>query len=123
MKVLIVEDEEILYRVLQEKLESEKHNVKVAIDGELALEMVKSFKPDFILLDIILPKKDGLSVLAELKASEEFSSIPVIVLSNLAEDDKIKEALKLGALDYFVKTQHPLAEIVEKIEESLLKAK
>jgi len=123
MKVLIVEDEEILYRVLQEKLEGEKHEVEIATDGEMALEKVISFEPDFILLDIILPKKDGLTVLAELKSNQEFINIPVIVLSNLAEDDKIKEALKLGAVDYFVKTQHPLAEIVEKIEESLLKAK
>lgn len=75
-----------------------------------------------ILLDIILPKKDGLQVLEEIKANPEFSHLPVIILSNLGEDEKIKSALKLGAVDYLVKTQHPINEVVEKIKEYLFKA-
>lgn len=122
MKLLIVEDEKILAKVLQEKLEKEGFTVALVGDGEAALSQVKSFKPDMILLDIILPKKDGLQVLEEIKANPEFSHLPVIILSNLGEDEKIKSALKLGAVDYLVKTQHPINEVVEKIKEYLFKA-
>ena len=121
MKLLIVEDEEILIKVLKEKFEKEKFTVALATDGEAALQAAKSFKPDLILLDIILPKKDGLQVLKELKANPELRSIPVIMASNLGEDEKIKTALSLGAVDYLVKTQHPINEVVEKVKGYLLK--
>ncbi len=116
MKILIVEDEEALAVVLGEKLEKLEHDVKIAKDGELAITFARSFKPEMILLDLILPKKDGFTVLKELKIDPELSGVPVIVLSNLGEDDNIKKALSLGAKDYFVKSQHPINEIVEKIE-------
>ncbi len=123
MKILIVEDEEVLVKVLQEKFEKENFTVKIAQDGAAVMPLVKTFKPDLILLDIIMPKKDGLSVLQELKDDTEFASIPVIMTSNLGEDEKIKQALKLGAVDYLVKTQHPINEVVEKVKKHLLKAK
>lgn len=123
MKILIIEDEEILLRVLKEKLEEARFTVEIASDGEIALEMIKNFKPDLILLDIILPKKDGLTLLKEIKLDPEISNIPVFVISNLGEDDKIKTALKLGAIDYLVKTQHPINEVIDKIKDYLLKSK
>lgn len=123
MKILIVEDEDILSKVLQEKFEDEKFEVAVALDGEEALSVVKKIKPDIILLDILLPKKNGLEVLAALKGDDELSSIPVIMLSNLSEDEKIKEALSMGAVDYMIKTQHPINEVVEKVNKYVLKAK
>ena len=116
MKILIVEDEEALAAVLGEKLEKLEHETKIARDGEVAVTFARSFRPSLILLDLILPKKDGFAVLKELKADPELSEIPVIVLSNLGEDDNIKKALSLGAKDYFVKSQHPINEIIEKIE-------
>jgi len=123
MKILLVEDEEILVKVMEEKLEREKFEVKTVRDGDSVLPAVKSFNPDIILLDIILPKKDGLQVLADIKADSEISHIPVITMSNLGDDEKIKAALKLGAADYLVKTQHPINEIVNKIRELGVKAK
>jgi DNA-binding response OmpR family regulator len=123
MKILIVEDEEILAKVLEEKFTKENFSVEIAKDGEVAMSLVKSFKPDLILLDIVLPKKDGLTVLQELKADAEFSAIPVIMTSNLGEDEKIKLALKLGAVDYLVKTEHPINEVVDQAKKYLLKAK
>lgn len=116
MKILIIEDEESLAFVLKEKLEKTKFETRVARDGESALTIARAFKPGLILLDLILPKKDGFSVLKELKEDLELSVIPVIVLSNLGEDENIKKAFALGAKDYFVKSQHPINEIVEKIE-------
>ncbi len=121
MKILIAEDEEILKRVLQEKFEKEKFTVVVVDDGDKVLLAVKSFSPDLILLDIMLPKKDGLSVLEELHADPELARIPVIILSNLGEDEKIKKALSLGAVDYLVKTQHPINEVLERVKTHLLK--
>ena len=68
MKILIVEDEDVLLKVLQEKFEKEKFSVSTAIDGEAVVEMVRRNRPDLILLDLILPKKHGFEVLQEIKA-------------------------------------------------------
>lgn len=123
MTILIVEDEDILSSVLQEKFEEKNFKVVLAKDGSVVLPLVKKNKPDAILLDILLPKVNGMEVLSQLKADEDLRSIPVIVMSNLGEDSKIKEALQLGAVDYMVKTQHPINELIEKVKEYILKAK
>ena len=115
MKILIVEDEDVLSLVLEEKFKNEGYEVMIAKDGQEAQPKAEKFKPNIILLDLILPKKGGLEVLEGLKASPEIKLTPVIVLSNLEGDETIKKALALGAADYFVKTQHPIAEIVEKV--------
>lgn len=123
MKILVIEDEEVLAKVLQEKFEKSGYDVKVADDGEVALSLAASFKPDAIVLDLLLPKKDGFEVLEILKADEALKMIPVVVVSNLGEDSDIKRALLLGAADYYVKSEHPVNEIIEKIKNVLLQAK
>jgi len=123
MKILLVEDEPILADVLREKLQENKYTVDLATDGEAALEHARRFYPDIIILDLILPKKDGFEVLNELKSDIKLKNIPVVVLSNLGQDEEIKRALSLGAADYMVKTQHPINEIVEKIKKYSLIAK
>lgn len=123
MKIFIVEDEDVLLKVLQEKFEKEKFSVSTAINGEGVVEMVRRDRPDLILLDLILPKKNGFEVLTELKIDPELKDIPVIVLSNLGQDEDIKHAFSLGAVDYLVKAQHPLNEVVEKVNTYLLKGK
>ena len=120
MKVLIVEDEDVLALVLEEKFQNEGYEVMIAKDGEAAQPMAGKFRPDIILLDLILPKKGGLEVLEDLKNDAELKLIPVIVLSNLDGDEVIKKALALGAEDYFVKTQHPIGEILEKVQEHII---
>ena len=116
MKIAIIEDEEILAKILKEKLEKEKFEVGIAVNGEEAMPLIERFQPDIIILDLILPRKSGLDVLRELKARSDLKPIPVIVLSNLGDDENIKEALQLGAEDYLVKTQHPINEVIEKIK-------
>lgn len=123
MKIVIVEDEEIFLKVLKEKFERENFSVKTAENGEEALSVIKKSRPDIIVLDVILPKKDGFTVLKELKADADLKTIPVIMLSNLGQDEEIKKALRLGAIDYFVKTQHPIKEIVEKVRALLIRPK
>lgn len=117
--ILLVEDERSLSSVLGFELKKSNFDVEFAYDGEEALEKLEKIKPDLILLDLILPKINGFDVLEKIKQNFNTRSIPVIVLSNLGSDDDIKRAIKLGAVDYYVKAQHPLLEIVEKISKFL----
>ncbi len=119
MKILIAEDEESLSKVFREKFERERFTVESVFTGDLVLASVKKFMPDIILLDIILPKKTGLEILRELKSDAEVKHIPVIMVSNLDGDDQIKESIKLGAIDYLVKSQHPINEVVEKVNNAI----
>lgn len=117
--VLIVEDEEFLVRALKDNLISEGYTVSIAMDGEAAFDELKKKKPSLILLDLLLPKKNGFDVLRDVRANPEYQHIPVVILSNLGEDSEIKRALELGANDYFVKSQHPIQEVIEKVREYL----
>lgn len=121
MTILILEDEEILGKVLKEKFQGKGYSVVLGTDGEVAIDLARKHKPQLIILDLILPKKDGFEVLRDLKSDFELKYIPVIVLSNLEQDEGIKEAFDLGAIDYIIKTQHPVNEIVEKVRRALLK--
>lgn len=123
MNILIVEDEEILAKVIGEKFEEQKFKVMIVGDGSEVLDAAKKFKPDAILLDIILPKMNGLDVLEQLKKEDDLHNIPVILLSNLNEDDNIKRGLALGAVDYMVKTQHPVNEVIDRVKGYILKAR
>lgn len=114
-KILIVEDEEMLAKVLIEQFNKAGFDVEAAFDGEQALESLKKSLPDLILLDIILPKKDGFEVLKAVKENPDTQDIPVIMISNLGSDEDIKQSIKLGAVDYYVKAQHPIYEITEKV--------
>ena len=118
-KILIVEDEEFLVRALKDNLEAEGCTVDAVMNGEEAVERLRAHRPDLILLDLLMPKRDGFYVLEQVKKSPELKLIPVIVLSNLGGDAEIKRALEMGADDYFVKSQHPIEEVIEKAKEYL----
>ena len=123
MKILIVEDEKVLADVLEEKFINEKYEVMVAQDGGEAVPLAKKFMPDAIILDILLPKMGGVDVLSFIKSDKGLEKIPVIALSNLNEDKIIKEVLLLGAVEYLIKTDHPINEVVEIVNKYILKAK
>jgi len=118
-KILLIEDEKMLAEMYQTKFKSEGYKIDLAFDGSEGLEAAKAEKPDIILLDIILPKLDGFLVLKELKKEASTKNIPVIMLSNLGQDEDIKKGKKMGATDYFVKANHTPAEIVDKVKEVL----
>ncbi len=118
-KILIIEDEETLQKALAQYLQEENFDVLSAMDGEKGVEMAKSGKPDLILLDIILPKKDGFQVLEEIKQDEGTKKIPVILLTNLESMDDIQKAFDKGATTYLVKSEYKLEDIVKKINETL----
>jgi len=116
-KIILIEDDEILSKVIYEELRDADFDVIQAFDGEEGLKLVRSKKPDLVLLDIVLPRKDGFEVLEEMKKSPDTKDIPVIVLTMIGKDEDIKRGLQLGADDYIVKSQHAIAEIIEKIED------
>jgi DNA-binding response OmpR family regulator len=117
MKVLLIEDDKFLRTVLEKKLSSEGFELVSAVDGDEALEKIISDKPDIILLDIILPKKSGFLVLENIKKDPEFKKIPVLIISNLGQEEDVKRGLSLGAIEYFVKAKVSLDDVVKKIKE------
>ncbi len=97
------------------KLSVENFEVVSAFNGEEGLKKIKEEKPDFVLLDIVLPGIDGFEVLEKLKNDKETAGIPVVILSNLGQKDDIEKGFKLGAEDFLVKAYFTPGEIVEKI--------
>lgn len=120
-KILVIEDETTMREALQETLSENGFETEVAADGEEGISKIKSFLPELILLDIILPKKDGFDVLKEIKEidDEKVADIPVILLTNISGVENIQKALDLGATTYLVKADYKLDEIVEKVKEVL----
>lgn len=114
-KVLIIEDDIFLMKVMQKKFEKNGHNTRVLSDGVQALTVTKEFKPDVILVDLIMPIKDGFSAINDLKADPETQNIPIVVTSNLSSDEDIKRTIKLGAMKYFIKSNSDLSEVIEYI--------
>lgn len=109
----------MLLRVLSEQFDKAGFEVSVASDGEKALKSLEKSIPDLVLLDIILPKINGFDVLKAMKENPATLDIPVIIISNLGRDEDIKQAIKLGAVDYYIKAQHPIFEIIEKVDKFL----
>lgn len=117
--ILVVEDDTFLQDLLSQKLQDESITAQYAADGERALEMASEIHPALIVLDIILPNKDGFAVLKELKSEETLRSIPVIMLSNLGQEEHIEKAQSLGADDYLIKANLDLNEIIATIKNYL----
>jgi DNA-binding response OmpR family regulator len=116
-KILVVDDEKPLAKALALKLGHEGFEATTAADGEEALALLGKEKFDLMILDIMMPKVDGFGVMAELK--KRGVAMPVIVSSNLSQGDDVKKLLTSGAVDYFVKSDVPIAEVVKRVEKIL----
>jgi CheY-like chemotaxis protein len=103
MKILLVEDDKFFQKFYSNKLQENKIEVEVAVDGEDGLLKMKSVNPDLILLDLIMPKMDGFAVLAARLQDENLKKIPVIVFSTLGQEKDVQSALQLGANGYINK--------------------
>lgn len=114
-KILIVEDDKYLANAHRVKLSKSGFEAMIAYDGEQAIQSMDSFNPDLILLDLIMPNKDGFAVLAELKQTPKWQHIPVIVTSNLSQKEDINRALELGAANYIIKSNSDLNDLLVKI--------
>ena len=111
-KILIAEDEISLLEMFSSIIEnSGNFKITKAIDGEDAIKKIIENYPDIILLDIMMPKKDGIDVLIDLKSNPKTKNIPVIILSNISDKTQIEKALDLGACDYMVKSNIHLKDI------------
>ena len=117
--ILIVEDDTFLSNIYKTKFEFEGFKVSTSENGEVGLADVKKKKPDLILLDILMPKMDGFTVLQELQKDKSMSKIPVILLTNLGQKDDIQKGLELGAKDYIIKAHFKPSEVVEKVRKVL----
>lgn len=118
-KILFVEDEESLQKSMTTMLDKEHYQVFSALDGEAGLVAAKKELPDLILLDLILPKKNGFEVLSAIKADPDTKNIPIIVLTNLEGSADVERALTSGATTYLVKANYTLQDVLAKIESVL----
>lgn len=118
-KVLLVEDDKYLASVYQTRLVAEGFDVQWAPDGEAALTHAIAYKPDLILLDIMMPKISGLDALAELRKLPETANTKIIMVSALGQEEDQQKARDLGANDYLVKSQVVIADVVERIRQQL----
>ena len=119
--ILIIEDETALLYALEAELSYAGFQIMTATEGKDGLEKIKRFKPDLVVLDIMLPDIDGLEILKQIKEDPQMKSIPVIIVSNLEKKETVEKGLKLGAKEYIIKTQYTLEEVLKKIKETLAK--
>lgn len=115
-RVLVVEDDAFLQNIYEAKLKKEGFEVETANNGQEALDLARQKKPDVILLDLIMPIKDGFETLRELKEDTALKDIKVAILSNLSQEEDKQKLMELGAIDYVVKANISFGEIVEKIQ-------
>jgi DNA-binding response OmpR family regulator len=120
MKIVVADDDRMLRKAAETTLRRHGYAVFTAADGEEALRLIRSEQPDMIVLDLIMPKIQGFDVLHTLKQDAVTSTIPVIVLSSLAQERDRQEALDLGAVAYFNKSTLSLGELVKQVETALI---
>lgn len=116
-KILIADDEKAIAKALALKLTNAGFAADVAVNGIEAIDKIKATKFDLIVLDLIMPEKDGFAVLEYMRDNK--ISIPVLVASNLSQEDDLKRAKELGAVDYFIKSNVSLQEIINNIKKTL----
>src|SRR5205807_7241862 len=117
VKVLFIEDDPAVAEMYKLKLELDGYTVTVANDGEEGLQLADQSPPDIIFLDTRLPKMDGFAVLERLRSAERTRDIPVIILSNYGERELVDRGLKLGALDYLIKSETTPASLSRGVQD------
>lgn len=121
-KILVTEDDKFLANAFRAKLTKAGFEIKIVEDGEEAMKTLETFTPDLILLDLVMPIKDGYEVLKELKAKPKWRTIPVLIATNLGQKEDLDKAMELGANGYIVKSDLTLDDLVRRIN-SLLKVR
>ena len=116
IRVLFVEDDPTVAQMYRLKLELDGYQVIMAKDGEEGLRLANEVDPDIVFLDIRLPKVDGFSVLEGLRSDDRTRNVPVVILSNYGEQDLVDRGLKLGALEYLIKSQTTPAHLSRGVE-------
>ncbi len=122
-KILVIEDDKFLLKLYANQLKRSGFNVISSLNGEEGLKKVLAEKPDLVLLDLVLPRKNGFEVLSEIKSNPKTKNIPVIILTNLSQVSDLEMGIKLGAQDYIVKTDFSINELPIFVKKHLVKAK
>lgn len=117
--ILIVEDEKPLQQVLGAKLSHDGFSILQAADGEMGLSTALEKHPDLILLDIVMPKMDGITMLKKLRQDDWGKTVPILVLTNLSDEEKITQSISNNVFDYLIKTNWRLEDVVQKVKETL----
>ncbi|HTK04549.1 MAG TPA: response regulator [Candidatus Eisenbacteria bacterium] len=117
LKVVLVEDDKFLQKILMTKFIKEGFDVRSASDAEEGLQLILTEAPNIVLLDLILPKMSGFDLLTELKTNPKTKGIPVVILSNLGQEEDVARAKGLGAIDFLVKADISINEVVQKVKE------
>jgi DNA-binding response OmpR family regulator len=114
--ILIVEDDKFLSSAYRIKFTKVGFAVHIALDGQEAMNILQTIRPDIILLDLVMPVKDGFTVLSEIQANEQYKTIPIIITSNLSQKEDIDRAKGLGAKDFIIKSDVSMEELVKKVQ-------
>lgn len=122
-KILIIEDDKFLLKLYSDKLRREGFEVLGSLTGEEGLSKVLTEKPDLVILDLILPGKNGFEVLSEMKLNPKTKRIKVVILTNLGQESDIKKGLELGAETYLVKTEFSMNQLPGLVKEHLVRKK
>lgn len=113
-KVLIVEDDILIQKAMKIQFELDGFVVKTANDGILAMKVLKKWTPSAVILDILMPNKNGYEVLKEIKSDPNLKGMPVLIASNLNQEDDILKGIKLSAAEFYIKSDMSLKELVKK---------
>ena len=121
IKILLVEDDALMIRMYRRVFTHAGYMVDIAKDGQEGWEKVKANPPDLILLDVMMPMVNGLELLKKLKADPKLKEILVVLLTNLGIQGELDKAIKEGAVEYIIKSNHPPGEVMQMIKEILNK--
>lgn len=116
MKILLIEDDIFFQKFYTFKLTEKGHQIEIGSNGEEGIMKLQQFQPDIILLDLVMPKKDGFAVLSELRKNPAWSAIPVLVFSTLEQKQDVERAKQLGARDYVNKSFFDFENLLKKLE-------
>lgn len=118
-KILLVDDDVYIRDLYTEVLKDENYDVAIAADGQEAVQMVAQNSFDLILLDVMLPKMDGIQVLSRIKQNEKYKNVPVVMLTNFGQKDLVKQAVSMGSSDYLLKYNITPGEMTQKVRQIL----
>ena len=121
-KILVAEDDKLISNSLCDALKAAGYEPIQAFDGEESVAKSKEIVPDLVLLDIMMPKLDGISVLWELKANPATAKIPVVVLTNIGDVETISKIVEAGAVDYLLKSDQSVDDIIQKVKDVLARS-
>lgn len=120
-KILLIEDDPFLSEIYTAKFQEAGFEVSIATDGLQGLRKAKEQKPNLLLIDLVMPKMDGFDFLRAVKFDREIRNIPVVVLSNLGEEEDVRKGLKFGVIEYLIKAHYTPTEVVARIKNILSK--